>query len=757
MSESPSFDDLVEQFLERCRVGDVPDVKAFAGEYPEHSARLLDVLPVLLDMEHLGGGNKTQPIALQSPNLPDMAGTDYRLLKKIGSGGMGVVFEALQVSLNRQVAVKLLAPSFVADAAQREQFEQEARVIAMLHHPNIVQVLSAGHTDEACYYAMEFIDGKGLEHYRSTDLREIARIGLQAAQGLAYAHSCQVMHRDIKPANLLLDANGTIHISDFGLACVLQGGAEILEEGDSRSGTLRYMAPERLSQGVNTFLTDQYSLGATLYELVTQAPLLTEGTQDDLVARICREPVPPLTYAEPDLCAIINKSLSFNPADRYASMEEFAEDLRHFLNHEPVKAAAPSTLRRLSLWVRRKPALAALSLLSIACLAAFIVALAVGYIRTAAALKLAARNAATAHATLSSIFGHIEKQTPTASASVLLSTLMPYYQEIAQQRNLSDEQVAEANSIIGTAALRSGDYPLAETAFRRLSELRADAFPLNQLAESLKKQGRVQAAEADAISRQVVERYAQSSVPADRYEAVRALLSLSDNPESKERQQAFEMVKALLKASPGKPDYRFLYAVILGANPRLFPGERISGVEPNAVTLLNQLAGEYPEQPEYGLALVDLMNRKLRYARNFADRDWKDLDVALELSDQLLGRFPNTPQVVSSVVQFRTAHINALRRKGDMSTGRKETERLLGMLEILFNNPETPDAARECLVRMQLERLEQITATSRADTAERLATTIRNELKIYKGVQSHEFQQSLIRLTAEATAKPQEK
>ncbi len=733
MSESPSFEELIEQFLDQCRLGGAPAVDAFAELHPEHAARLRELLPLLLQMEDCSV-DKTRKMAPQSSAFPDFSGTDYTLLRKIGSGGMGVVFEALQISLNRKVAVKLLASSLVADAAQRESFENEARVIAMLHHPNIVKVLSAGCSPERCYYAMELIEGKGLDRCKFDDLREVARIGLQAAKALAYAHSCGIMHRDIKPGNLLLDAKGEVHVSDFGLAFVLQGSGEVVEKEGARSGTLRYMSPERLAHGVNTFSTDQYSFGATLYELVTNAPMLPEKTPGELIERICREPVPPLKCAEPDLAAIINKCLNYHPENRYHSMEELAEDLRRFLHHEPVEAANASPLRRLRLWMKRKPAVAALSMASLLFLLGFVAALTVGYVRTAAALKLAERNAATANATLASIFGHIETQTPTAGGSALLSTLLPYYQEIAEQRNLPQEQLAEANNIVGTSALRSGNYPLAETAFRRLSELRGDAFPLNQLAEALRKQGKTE--EAETISRQVVERYPGSS------EAVRALLALS------EPQQAFEGVKELLRAAPANPEYRFLYAVILGGNPRLF-AERIPGVEPNAVTLLNQLAGEHPNRPEYGLELVDLMNRRLRYARNFTGRDWKDLEMALELSDQLLGRFPNTPKVVSSVVQLRNAYIGALRRKGDPAEARKETERLQGMLEILAHNSETPDAARECLIRMQLERLERLVGDKRSDAANRLAAVIRNELKRYTGPQLPEFQQSLNRLSGE--------
>ncbi len=202
-----------------------------------------------------------------------MGNTDYRLIRKIGAGGMGEVFEATQVSLDRKVAVKVLSPSLTSDPAQREQFENEARVIAMLHHPNIVKIYNAGVCADRCYYAMELIDGKGLDRFRSSAPREIARLGLQAARALAYAHGCGVLHCDVKPANLLLDTHGEIHIGDFGLAFVLKDGTG---DKSSMSGTLRYMAPERLKHGIKSFAGDQYSFGVTLYELITQAPVLPE-------------------------------------------------------------------------------------------------------------------------------------------------------------------------------------------------------------------------------------------------------------------------------------------------------------------------------------------------------------------------------------------------------------------------------------------------------------------------------------------------
>ena len=691
MSENTAFEDLVEQFLERCRLGDTPDIQVYAAQYPEHAEHLKELLPLLLQMEACAG-EKVRQNHPGATDLPELNGTDYQLLRKIGSGGMGVVFEARQISLNRNVAVKILATTLLADSAQRKMLENEAQVIAMLHHPNIVKVLSADCKSERCFYAMELIQGKGLDQCEFHDLRELAKIALQAAKALAYAHSCNVLHRDIKPANLLLDADGEVHVSDFGLAFILRTPNGVQENLGTQSGTLRYMAPERLAHGINTFAGDQYSFGVTFYELIAKHPVISGKNPKELIARIIREPLPALTCAEPDLAAIINKCIRFHPAERYAGMDNLAEDLQRFLNHEAVAAANPSPIRRFRLWAKRKPAVAALSLAGIVLLGAFVAALLVGYIRTNAARKLAERNAANANATLSDIFTHIERQTPSAGGSELLARLMPYYQDIAQQRKLPEEQIVNANIMAGTTAMRSGNYQIAESAFRQVVSMQPDASVLNQLAEALKKQGKT--AEVQRIFRQITEEYPNSN------EAVYAFQAQG------EYDKAFALVQKLLESEPKNPEYRFQYALLLGTHPQLFRSARIAGVEPNAVTLLNELAGEYPDRPEYGLALVDLVCRKMQYVRRFRERDWKELDLALALSDRLLGRFPNTPGVVSSVIELRQLYITALRRNGDLSAGRKETERLQGMLEILFHSPETPDAVKESLLTMQFERLE---------------------------------------------------
>ena len=742
MSEELSLEEIAAQFVERREAGEALTAEDFVAEHPEYADELRDLLALMGEMENVGV-DRTVPIASGSASAPlrtNLPDSDYRLLRELGRGGMGVVFEALQVSLNRKVAVKLLNSSLLTSPEQRTQFENEARVIAMLHHPNIIKIYSAGCSEERCYYAMELVDGKGLDRRRFDDLRELARIALQAAQALAYAHRCGVLHRDIKPANMLLDGEGEVHIGDFGIACILTGGETLVEAQDRRSGTLRYMAPERLSGGVNTFATDQYSFGATFYELAAGKPLLQAKSQEDLVKRISSAPVEPLVCREPEFSAIVNKCLAFDPAERYANMDEVAADLRRFLNREPVRAFASSPWHRFTLWCRRKPAVAALTFAAALCAAAFAVSLTVGYFRTRAALRLAEANAAAADAAISRIFARISEQPPSRKNTELLSALLPYYQAVVAQRNTPGAKLAAAYGVIGECALRSGNYAMAEKAFRRMMKYRADAYPLNQLAAVLKKRGHPE--HADGFSRLVVSGFEDSTDEKDRFEVVRALLALSSGPESPERAKAFRMLESLLQEHPENAEYRFLYAVLLGGNPRLYRELRIPGVEPNALLLLSRLAEEHPDNPEYNLALVKLMLRRFRMKRDMkSERD--SLDDALVVAERMLVRWPNDPQIVSAAVKLHSRHIESLFRHGGGVKALKENERLLGILEMLSHNPENSDAIREELLQLQLRRLAMLRRRASEEEEETLRRKIEKELQHYRGPKLEEFRKQL--------------
>jgi serine/threonine protein kinase/WD40 repeat protein len=320
----------------------------------------------------------------------ELAGTplgDFRLIREVGRGGMGIVYEAEQLSLGRRVALKVLPFAAALDARQLQRFRNEAQAAAHLHHQHIVPVYAVGAERGVHYYAMQFIDGRTLAAaideqrqaagrklaasaatpvaaattLRTTRnleyVRSAAALGLQAAEALEHAHQLGVVHRDVKPANLIVDRRGHLWITDFGLA-QFQKDTGLTLTGDL-VGTLRYMSPEqaRGQPALVDYRTDLYSLGASLYELLTLEPVFGALDRQELLHQIAiREPVPPrqLNKAIPaELETILLKALAKTPAERYATAQEMADDFRRFLEDKPIKARRPTPLQRLRRWARR--------------------------------------------------------------------------------------------------------------------------------------------------------------------------------------------------------------------------------------------------------------------------------------------------------------------------------------------------------------------------------------------------------------------
>ena len=292
---------------------------------------------------------------LVPPEIPD-----FQIVSLLGSGGMGAVYVARQVSLGRDVAIKVVS---VGRAHARPE---EARTVAQLHHPNIVQVFSAGGDATAAWFAMELVKGESADRHVFSSIEEVVRLGIAVAEALAYAHRCGILHRDVKPSNIFIGEDGRVKLGDFGLACLVSDGVM------DKSGTKRYMAPEVLNGGEVSEASDQYSLGVTLRELV--------GRVGDNAS-----------HFSPDFAAICAKATADEPSHRYESVEAMLADLRRFLAHEPIAANPPSPLRRFRLFARRNP-LAAFGIAAAALLmVAFVAALAVGYVRTTRALAEAER------------------------------------------------------------------------------------------------------------------------------------------------------------------------------------------------------------------------------------------------------------------------------------------------------------------------------------------------------------------------------
>ncbi len=371
------LDVVIEEFLGRFRAGEAPSTTEFELRYPDLAGRIRALFPTLLLLE---GRPQSQETKCSLPSFtftslgesPTALLGPFRIVRELGRGGMGVVYEAVQEPLGRRVALKVLPSELALRRSYRERFGREASAASKLHHTNIVPVFSSGEHDGTLYFAMQFIDGRTIADLL-TDLRaggkvpndhftRAARLAMQAAEALACAHSHSVLHRDIKPANLLVDAEGTLWVADFGLAKAsdtdeLTGTGELV-------GTLRYLAPERFAGHCDT-RSDIYALGATLYEMLALRPAFDETDRLRLVKQIANG-APSLQRVAravpPDLETVVRKAMASDPAERYPTAQEMADDLRLFLADQPIKARRASSWERLRRWARHNPTLARMTM-----------------------------------------------------------------------------------------------------------------------------------------------------------------------------------------------------------------------------------------------------------------------------------------------------------------------------------------------------------------------------------------------------------
>ena len=426
----PRLFDFLENLARRFESGEAIDVDRVAEENPAWAGEIHRLFPIMVSVAELGMPSS------EGDGSPTASGQgvgglryygEFRIVREIGRGGMGIVYEAEQASLGRRVALKVLTHAAALDPRALQRFRLEAQVIGWLRHPRIVPVLSVGEVDGVPYFAMQHVEGGSLADLiaelralfarahggslgsersasglfsgdfnlsrRGADvgrsqampareaaaastptavsigarmyLRTIARLGQQLAEALGYAHDQGVVHRDIKPANLLLDHRGDVWVADFGMADV-QGEAGLTLTGDL-PGTLRYMSPEQ-ARGRRALIdrrTDIYSLGATLYELLTLRQAVAGADRQEILSRILEDEPPPIRRINPavpvDLATIVAKALAKDPSGRYETAWHLAKDLELYLEGRPIAARRVGPLARSWRWCRRRPVYAGLA------------------------------------------------------------------------------------------------------------------------------------------------------------------------------------------------------------------------------------------------------------------------------------------------------------------------------------------------------------------------------------------------------------
>ena len=355
---------LLDAYLARLQAGEKPDRDALLREHPE----LASALDCLEALEMLAPPAEDDSNVGQVDNLSHLPRDfgPYELIREIGRGGMGVVYEARQKGLDRSVAVKMILASHLASAELVRRFQAEAKAAARLRHSNIVHIHEVGQLHGQDFFAMEYIDGQSLAERIAegpVDAPTAVRLVATVARAVEHLHQQGIIHRDLKPSNILLDSDGQPYVTDFGLAKVFAPGSEMTATGVI-AGTPSYMAPEQaLGRRADVGpATDVYSLGAILYELLTGVPpFRADSPLDTLMEVLSGDPAMPRrlnSHIPRGLELICLKCLAKEPSERYVSAAALADDLDRFARGEVLEVRPPTPLQRFWSWTRRQPALA---------------------------------------------------------------------------------------------------------------------------------------------------------------------------------------------------------------------------------------------------------------------------------------------------------------------------------------------------------------------------------------------------------------
>lgn len=724
--ERDPVETLAEEFLIRRRRGEHPTISEYVAANPALADGIRAHFPTVLMLEQFKSCTQSSAgLGMEQNVEPPAQLGDFRLIRQIGRGGMGSVYEAEQESLQRHVAVKVFPQSRLRDESELKRFHREAQTAARLHHTNIVPVFGVGQQDGWHYFVMQQINGLSLEQVirqsgphgdsdsdarplahrsfrpasprfgngnpgppvaaagyqgqptlhetpggeRIVDLYQqrrewkwVADLGIQVAEAIAFAHAHGVLHRDIKPGNLLLDPQGVIWVTDFGLATLMQ--SDEFKESGKVAGTLRFMAPEQI-QGEPDVRSDIYSLGLTLYELVTRVPAFETGSRVRLFEKIVKGDLAPphrFRHSIPrDLEAIILKSISLDPARRYQSADALAADLGRFVEGRPVEARRIGSGQRLLQWARRSPAIASLTA---ALLLLFLLSIAVvseKWREAVAERRRAEKNLSLALESMDHILARFtsswmadpnpidnragELPDPTIGFQMVVSNhnaavledALNFYDEFARQ-NPTDPRlqrdIAKVHERVGEIYIRLGQFERAQDAYERAlnileTQAASDSLPLilerarthNQIGLTYHAKSQFRDAEYEyERARRLLDDVNKVADPECRTELARTLTNLGHSqwlmlqPERarESHRQAIGLLESVAEEFPENVRYRLALAkayrsyhpLVATTKGGLEEAERMRLA---GVSILEQLVENHPAVPDYQCELCEML------------------------------------------------------------------------------------------------------------------------------------------------------
>ncbi len=709
-----TVDILASDFVARYRNGERPTVEEYAIRHPDLSEPIRRVFPLVLSVEKVKVDQQSE-----SDGSATLAGRvferlgDFRLVREIGRGGMGIVYEAEQESLGRRVAIKVLPKQSLLDDVALQSFRREASTAAAMHHSNIVPIFGTGECDGTHYLVMQLIRGESLDKLINTegppfDCRTAAEIAVQISDGLAYAHGNGVLHRDVKPANILIDEDGVAQLTDFGLARNTRDDPTMTQ---ALSGSPRYMAPERF-QGQSDERSDVYGVGLTLYEMLAGTPAFKDLAPHQLPEAVRLHLIKPLRDVRADapteLRTIVAKAINPEPAHRYQSASALRDDLNRFLKDEPILARRTTALQRVVRWCRRNPKLSGVTGIAIVSMLAATVASSVGFAMTSAAnrrtSKALAQSEQTLDLALQSLDGVVEVVSipasamgdmdmgemdsarfllnPSPHAASVLENIQPLYERLANQAPTRPDivrQMIEASLRLSQIQQQLGQTDAAITTLNQSTELLATrgdlaGLPTNEkrtlIARLHNELGKVYALKLDyANSDEAYSMAIQSGEavtdPDDRLklQLAYAYVSLGDPPPQRRRDQTGSSVESRIAR------------------------ERLSA----AKSLLGELNPSVHEASEVAVLRARIHLADSRRAKRPAVRQSEFLSAA-EILRERLTQSPDDSRVRFALVEL-LASVNLRRQFGSERLADDADERLneaLAELQPLRSiNPKT--------------------------------------------------------------------